>query len=155
MTKLEDLQVELANLKKNNHKLFEEIIIPELKRKVQEFLDAFENYFRERGFVVKKDQGTIRVAYNSLEFSAFTNNDHDIFIMKEREQIASISVKYKKTRMGIHLVPADPVERLAKEIEKEKNIAEEMRNPHFYYTGSEFGHVYETPQSVLESIFHV
>lgn len=155
MSKLEELQAELDNLKENNHKLFEEIIIPELKRKVQEFLDAFEDYFRERGFVVKKNQGTIQVAYSSLEFSAFANDENDIFIMKEREQIASISVKYKKTRMGIHLVPADPVERLSKEIEKEKTISKELENPQIYYTGSEFGYLYETPLSVLDSIFHV
>ncbi|PKR85426.1 hypothetical protein [Heyndrickxia camelliae] len=155
MSKLEELQTELANLKETNQKIMEEKINPELKRKVQEFLDAFEDYFRERGFVVKKNQGTIRVAYSSLEFSAFANDENDIFIMKEREQIASISVKYKKSKMGIHLVSADPIERLSKEIEKQQTIAQDLENPHFYYTGSEFGYLYETPFSVLDSIFHV
>lgn len=155
MSKLEELQTELANLKEHNQKVMEEKINPELKRKVQDFLDAFEDYFRERGFVVKKNEGTTRVAYSSLEFSAFANNENDIFIMKEREQIASISVKYKKEGMGIHLVPADPIERLSKEIEKQHTLAKELENPQFYYTGSEFGYAYETPLSVLDSIFHV
>ncbi|MBS4174869.1 hypothetical protein [Bacillus sp. FJAT-49736] len=155
MSKLEDLQVELSNLKEINHKHFENNILPGLKLKVKEFLYAFEDYFRERGFVVKKDQNTIRVAYDSLEFSAIANEQNDIFIMKEREQIASISVKYKKAKMNLHLVPSDPADQLAMEIEKQRVMMRDLENPQFYYTGSEFGYQYETPMSVLESIFYV
>jgi hypothetical protein len=151
---IEDLKIKLTNLKERNNQLYQENVQPGIKIKVQAFLHAFEEYFRERGFVVKKDQHTVKVAYDSLEFTAFTNDSHDIFIMKEREQIASISVKHKNARIDSQVKFADPLEKLSKEIDIEKALSHDLENPTLYYTGSEYGHQYDTPLSVLESIFH-
>ena len=92
---LEKLTFELNKIKELNSKLLENNIQPILKEKVQDFLDAFEDYFRERGLVVNAGHLTVRAAFDSLEFTAFSKGDPTIFILKDRETIASISVKYK------------------------------------------------------------
>lgn len=152
---IENLKRELSHLKEMNTQTYHEKVEPAIKAKVEEFLAAFEDFFRERGFVVKKEYQSVRVAFDSLEFKAFTNGGHDLFIMKEREQIASVSVKYKKPTKTAHYIFDDQIDQLKWEVNKEKTLTSYLENPAFYYTGSEFGHQYEHPLTVLESIFQV
>lgn len=152
---LEKLTFELNKIKELNSKLLENNIQPILKEKVQDFLDAFEDYFRERGLVVNAGHLTVRAALDSLEFTAFSKGDPTIFILKDRETIASISVKYKTpTRSASYQFDTEE-EQLKWEIKKENTLFSYLENPEFYYTGSEFGRPYYDPLVVLESIFHV
>ncbi|MGE8203497.1 hypothetical protein ACQKP0_02955 [Heyndrickxia sp. NPDC080065] len=155
MDQIETLKLELSRLKETNVKLYQNNIEPTIKKKVQEFLQTFEDYFRERGFVVKKKDHSVKAAYSSLEFEAFSNDGDDIFIMKEREQIASISVKHKRPNQLAAYTFENALEQLKWEIDKEKSLTTYLENPVFYYTGSDFGRQYESPETVLDSIFHV
>ncbi|PTY77099.1 hypothetical protein B5V89_15685 [Heyndrickxia sporothermodurans] len=150
-----DLQVELTHLKEKNKQLYENNVFPGMKRKVDEFLAAFEDYFRERGFVVRTGHQSVMVAYDSLEFKAFTNDGNDIFIMKDREQIASISVKYNTPNQSASYTFDHTIDQLKWEIKKEQTLSNYLETPEFFYTGSEFGRRYELPLTVLDSIFHV
>ncbi|KYD04118.1 hypothetical protein MXL46_17905 [Heyndrickxia sporothermodurans] len=152
---LKDLQVELAQLKEKNKQLYEERVLPRLKSKVDEFLAVFEDYFRERGFVVRTSHQSVMVAYDSLEFKAFTNDGNDIFIMKDRDQIASISVKYNTPNQSASYTFDHTIDQLKWEIKKEQTLSSYLERPEFFYTGSEFGRRYEHPLTVLDSIFHI
>jgi hypothetical protein len=155
---IEELKDELANLKEKNRALFQKNSQTVIKVKIQEFLHAFEDYFRERGFVIRKKEDSVRAAFDTLHFKAFTNESHDIFIMKGKEQIASITVSFKGARKSGDLAdPQDNFEELTvqleREIEKEKTLSSDLENPVFYSSGGEFGHPYDSPLTVLESIF--
>ncbi|MCM3767028.1 hypothetical protein [Neobacillus niacini] len=150
---IEELKLELNRLKDDNRELFQTLVEPGLHRKVQEFLDSFEDYFRERGFVIRKKENKVRVSFDDLHLKAFSDGGHDIFIMRGKEQIASVTVKFigegeSGGRQGQSVDLLD-------QLEKEKSLANDLSNPVFYYTGREFGFKYETPLSVLESIFGV
>ena len=101
------------------------------KLKVKEFLDTFEDYFRDRGFVIKKKEDSVRAAYETLHFKAFTDDSDNIFIMKGKEQIASISVNDKSLRESI---------------KHESSL--------FYYFEKDLVHPFDSPLSVLNSIFN-
>jgi hypothetical protein len=156
---IEQLTGELANLKERNGELFQKHIQPGKKEKIQEFLNAFENYFSERGFVIRKKENSVRAAYDTLHFRAISNDSEDIFIMKGREQIASITINHKGARKTTAFT--DPlgalgeiIVQLETEIALEKSLTNDFENPVFYYTGRDFGHLYDSPLSVLESIFN-
>lgn len=153
--KIDELNMELQAIKKKNSHAYQHNVLPGIQKKTKEFLAAFEDYFRERGFVVKKEQHSVKVAFDSLEFTAFTKDEHDIFILKEREPIASISVKHKTPTKSAAYTFDHPQDQLNWEIKKEKTLANYLEHPEFYYTGSEFGKQYEHPLTVLDSIFHV
>lgn len=153
---IEELKLELDRLKEHNRELLQTNVEPGLHRKVQEFLDGFEDYFRERGFVIRKKENKVRVSFDDLHLKAFSDGGRDIFIMRGKEQIASVTVKFIGEGMsGAQGQMVESVGKLEKEIEKEKSLANDLRNPVFYYTGREFGFKYETPLSVLESVFGV
>jgi hypothetical protein len=156
---IEQLTGELANLKELNRELFQKHVQPGIKERLQEFLNAFEDYFIERGFVIRKKEDSVSAAYDTLHFKAISNESNDIFIMKGREQIASITVNHKGERKSADFtVPlgtlGEIIVQLETEIDKEKALSYELKNPLFYYTGKDFGHQYDSPLSVLESIFH-
>lgn len=156
MNNMEELKVELDSLKKNNQELFQTNVQPEFQRKVQEFLDGFEDYFRERGFVIRKKESTVRVSFDTLHLKAFSEGSHDIFIMRGKEQIASVTVKFiGEGKPEVTGKNDDSLHQLEKEIESEKSIANNLRNPEFYYTGRDFGFKYDSPLAVLESIFGI
>ncbi|WP_066319198.1 hypothetical protein [Bacillus sp. FJAT-29814] len=149
---IEELKLELNRLKENNRELLQTNVKPGLQRKVQEFLDDFEDYFRERGFVIRKKENKVRVSFDDLHLKAFSDGGHDIFIMRGKEQIASVTVKFiGEGKSGGQGQSVD----LLDQLEKEKSLAKDLSNPVFYYTGREFGFKYESPLSVLESIFGV
>ncbi|CAH2714763.1 hypothetical protein BACCIP111895_01939 [Neobacillus rhizosphaerae] len=151
----EALKHELAAVRERNQELYAKNVQPGIKVKMQEFLDAFEEYFRERGFVIRKKADSVTVAYDTLHFKAFSNETHDIFIMKGREQLASITVYYNGARKLVESrqnVDGSFVQ-FESEIEKEKALSTLFDNPVFYYTGHEIGHPYDTPLAVIDSIF--
>lgn len=154
---MDELKNELAQLKEMNRELYQTNVELGISRKVQEFLDGFEEYFSERGFVIRKKNETVRVSFDTLHFKAFSNEGSDIFIMKGKEQIASVTVGFAGERQssGDRGFVGESVEGLKMEIENEKARSDSLRNPVFYYTGSEFGYKYETPLLVLNSIFGV
>jgi hypothetical protein len=156
---IEELKTELANLKEKNREFFHKSAQVIIKRRIQEFLYAFEDYFRERGFVIRKKDDSVRVAYETLHFKAYTNDRHDIIIMKGKEQIASVTVNFKNSRRpGVFTDPRDNIEesivQIEREIEKEETLSNHFENPMFYCSGSDFGHPYDSPSTVLESIFN-
>lgn len=152
----EELKKELAHLKEMNRSLVETIVEPGINRKVEEFLECFEDYFRERGFVIRKKNGTVRVSFDTLHFKAFANEVRDIFIMKGKEQIAVVKVRLEgEHQSGGQGFGVETPDQLEAEIEKETARSNVFQNPVFYYSGSEFGSKYETPLSVLDSIFGV
>jgi hypothetical protein len=156
---IEELRTELANLKEKNRELFQKTAKAVINERIQEFLNAFEDYFRERGFVIRKKDDSIRASYETLHFKAFTNDRHDIFIMKGKEQIASITVNFKSSiKSGDFTEPPNNLEesivQIEREIEKEKISSNHFENPVFYCSGSDFGLPYDNPLSILESIFN-
>lgn len=155
---IEELRTELANLKEKNRELFQKTAKAVIKERIQEFLNAFEDYFRERGFVIRKKDDSVRASYETLHFNAFTNDRHDIFIMKGKEQIASINVNFKgKKKTRNFTYSGDNREDLIAqlEIEKEKSLLNYLEYPIFFCSGNDFGHPYDSTLSVLESIFNV
>lgn len=154
-TEIKDLQAELIHLKEKNKQLYENNVLTGMKIKVDEFLASFEDYFRERGFVVRTSHRSVTAAYDSLEFKAFTNDGNDIFIMKDREQIASISVTYNTPNQSASYTFDHMIDQLKWEIKKEQTLSSYLETPEYFYTGSEFGRRYEHPLAVLDSIFHV
>ncbi|MCH6269011.1 MULTISPECIES: hypothetical protein [Neobacillus] len=153
---IEELKVELNRVKEQNQELFQTIVEPGLHSKVQEFLDSFEDYFRERGFVIRKKNDKVRVSFDDLHLKAFSDGGRDIFIMRGKEQIASVTVKFiGEGKKGIQSQMDDSLDQLEKEMEKEKSFTDNLKNPVFYYTGRDFGYKYETPLSVLDSIFGI
>lgn len=152
----EELKVELKRVKEQNQELFQTIVEPGLHSKVQEFLDSFEDYFRERGFVIRKKNDKVRVSFEDLHLKAFSEGGRDIFIMRGKEQIASVTVKLVgEGKPGGIGQMVDSLDQLEKELQKEKSLTHDLKNPEFYYTGREFGIKYETPLSVLDSIFGI
>ncbi|MBU8918658.1 hypothetical protein BGM25_21685 [Bacillus sp. FJAT-29953] len=153
---IEELKVELNHVKEQNQELFQTIVEPGLHSKVQEFLDSFEDYFREKGFVIRKKNDKVRVSFDDLHLKAFSDGGRDIFIMRGKEQIASVTVTLiGEGKPGSIGQMPDSLDQLEKELEKEKSLSYALKNPVFYYTGREFGIKYETPLSVLNSIFGI
>jgi hypothetical protein len=150
---IEKLKMELNHLKDLNRELFQTNVEPELHKRVQEFLNGFEDYFRERGFVIRKKDDKVRVSFDTLHLKAFSDGGRDIFIMKGKEQIASVTVKFIGEANTSVKGKMDDLEQLEKEIGREKSLANDLSNPVFYYTGRDFGFKYETPLDVLDSIF--
>jgi hypothetical protein len=156
INELKELKLELNRLKEENRKVYQDIVVTGYQKKVQEFLDSFEDYFRERGFVIRKKENRVRVAFDDLHLKAFSDGGRDIFIMRGKEQIASVTVKFiGEGKVGNQGSSVETLDGLKKELEEEKTVAEDLRNPVYYYTGREFGYKYDTPSTVLKSIFGV
>lgn len=156
INEIQGLKMELIRVKEENRTLFQDIVVPGYQKKVQEFLDSFEEYFRERGFVIRKKENRVRVSFDDLHFKAFSDGGRDIFIMRGKEQLASVTVKFTgEGQTGVIGKSVETVDGLKQELEVEKTVADGLRYPVYYYTGREFGNKYETPSSVLESIFGV
>ncbi|MCM3570401.1 hypothetical protein [Neobacillus mesonae] len=154
-TNSEELKVELAYLKGLNQELFEKNVLPAIHAKIEEFMDAFEDFFRERGFVVRRKNDSVRVSFDILHFKAFSNENQTILITKGKEQIALIPVKYKGNDGIKNSREAASISQLEKEIEREKQLSLELKEPEVYYTGGELGPRFDDPFPILNSIFNV
>ena len=117
---------ELLSLRIKDHDLYEKTVQTVLIEKRQEFLDVFEDYFRERGFVIRKRNDSVRASFDILHFKAFTDETGKIMIMKGKEEIANIYIHFDGDT-----------------------------DPDFYYTGSNFEIRFDSPLAILESIFQI
>ncbi|KHD86319.1 hypothetical protein G4D61_08405 [Bacillus ginsengihumi] len=157
---VEVLKREFVSLQEKNTKLFEQDVLPAIAQKKQAFLDAFEDYFRERGFIVKKRNGAVRVSYDyTLQFKAFSNESDELFIMKGKEQIACISLHFKgEENSQINSQrnnPTDSIHLLEKEIEREKMLSMDLVEPEIYYAPTNSQIFFDNPYAILESIFQI
>jgi hypothetical protein len=155
---LQDLKQKLINLKEKNLELIQQNVLPIRDSKKQEFLNAFEGFFRERGFVIRKRNDSVMASYDTLHFKAFSNESGELLIMKGKEQIACISIHYigelvQQVIFGQRNKPEDSVYQLEKEIEKEEILSINLEKPEFYYTGTNSEIHFDTPLTILDSIF--
>lgn len=157
---MEELKTELANVKEMNRNLFEQNVLPVIKTKEAAFLDAFEEYFRERGFVIRRKTDSVTVSFDVLHFKAFCNENQEILITKGREQIALIPVTFKGASEATSYLHGDPLfagtmSQWKKEVERQKGLSEDLLHPDVFYTGGESGPWFDNPMTVLYSIFNV
>ncbi|MDR6999222.1 hypothetical protein [Neobacillus niacini] len=117
---------ELLKLKENNQELYQKNVQSALVEKRQEFLDEFEDYFRERGFVIRKSSDSVRASFDTLHFKAFSDETGKLMIMKGKEEIANIYIHFDGDT-----------------------------DPNFYYTGSNFEIKFDSPLAILESVFQI
>ncbi|WP_286228692.1 hypothetical protein [Neobacillus mesonae] len=155
MKNLEELKVELAYLIEMNHELYEKNVLPVMNMKIEEFLNAFEDYFRERGFVVRRKDDSVIVSFDILHFKAAFNENHEIFIMKGREQIALIQVKFNGEDELKEDFDGESAAQIEMEIEKQKQITAYLKKPEVFYAGGESGPRFDNPLTLLMSIFNV
>lgn len=148
------LKNELNKLRAKNEQLFQDNVLPLINAKRHEFLDSFEDFFRDRGFVIKKSADSVRASYDTLHFKAFLNENGEMIIMKGREQIAGINVSFDSSfHLNQEKMTGKSVSLLEKEFEKEQILSSTLENPICYYSGRNSDIRFENPDSVLENIF--
>ncbi|MDP4085469.1 MAG: hypothetical protein Q8934_12765 [Bacillota bacterium] len=148
------LKNELTSVKEKNNHLFQQNVLPKKEEKKQEFLDVFEEFFREKGFVVQKKTDSVRASFDTLNFKAFFNENGELIIMNGRDPIASILIRFNGEKHSITNFNESVIQ-LKKELENENILSIKLENPMFYYTGANSDIRFDSPLSVLNSIFQL
>ncbi|GHH99263.1 hypothetical protein [Neobacillus kokaensis] len=151
---IEELKLEVANLIGVNQELLEENVLPAINVKMKEFLDTFEAFFRERGFVVRRKNDSVRVSFDILHFRAVFNEKREILITRGKDQIALIPVKFQGESELKYNFESDSASQLVTEIGKQQMLSNDLKNPDVYYTGGESGPRFDDPLTILNSIFN-
>ena len=159
LKEVEDLKVELANVKEANSNLYKDKIVPILQDKTLELLLEINEFFKEKGFITTNQTNKVKATYKTITFTAeIIESDTSIIIKQGQEDLANIYVAIKMNSGEYSFTaPGDKLEaeklKLKKQIEQENNSTKYYENPVYQYGCSGINKRYSEVNSLLNDVF--